>query len=44
VPTSTVAERRSWALLASGQINLRRVDGWDTFHVQPAKQNLDLAA
>jgi hypothetical protein len=33
-----------WALLASGQIHLRRVDGWDTFHVQPAEQNLDLAA
>ena len=33
-----------WALLASGQIALRRVDGWDTFHVPPAEQNLDLAA
>jgi hypothetical protein len=22
-----------WALLASGQISLRRVDGWDTFHL-----------
>ncbi len=33
-----------WALLASGQIALRRVNGWDTFHVPPAKQNLDLAA
>jgi putative transposase len=33
-----------WALLASGQIALRRVDGWGTFHVLPAEQNLDLAA
>jgi hypothetical protein len=31
-------------LLASGQISLRRVDGWHTFHVPPAEQNLDLAA
>ena len=22
-----------WALLASGQITLRRVDGWDTLHL-----------
>jgi len=33
-----------WALLASGQISLRRVDGWDTFHVPPAELNLDRAA
>ena len=33
-----------WALLASGQITLRRVDGWNTLHVAPADQPLDLAA
>jgi polar amino acid transport system substrate-binding protein len=33
-----------WALLASGQISLRRVDGWNTLHVPPAGHNLDLAA
>ena len=33
-----------WALLASGQIVLRRVDGWDTLAVAPAPQPLDLAA
>lgn len=33
-----------WALLASGQIVLRRVDGWDTLAVAPAPQLLDLAA
>jgi transposase-like protein len=33
-----------WALLACGQIALRRVDGWDTFHIPPAEQNLDVAA
>jgi putative transposase len=33
-----------WALLASGQITLRRVDGWDTLHVPPADRSLDCAA
>jgi putative transposase len=31
-----------WALLASGQITLRRVDGWPTLAHPPA--TLDLAA
>jgi putative transposase len=33
-----------WALLASGQITLRRVDGWDTLHLAPADKPLDRAA
>src|SRR5512135_1153249 len=33
-----------WALLASGQIVLRRVDGWETLAVAPTVQPLDLAA
>jgi transposase-like protein len=33
-----------WALLASGQIVLRRVDGWDTLTVAPVPQPLDLVA
>jgi hypothetical protein len=28
----------------SGQVTLRRVDGWDTQHVTPADESLDLAA
>jgi transposase-like protein len=44
LPCAETACMLFWALLASGQINLRRVDGWDTFHVPPAEQNLDLAA
>ena len=44
LPCAQTACMLFWALLASGQIALRRVDGWDTFHVQPAEQNLDLAA
>ena len=31
-----------WALLAGGQITLRKVDGWQTLHVQP--NMLDIAA
>ena len=44
LPRAETACLLFWALLASGQIALRRVDGWDTFHVPPAEQNLDLAA
>ena len=33
-----------WALLASGQITIRKVVGWKTLHVAPAEQILDLAA
>jgi len=44
LPCAETACMLFWALLASGQISLRRVDGWDTFHVPPAEQNLDLVA
>ncbi|MGH9440259.1 MAG: IS256 family transposase, partial [Terriglobia bacterium] len=33
-----------WALLASGQITLRKVDGWQTFNENPHKIELDRAA
>ena len=33
-----------WALLASGQITMRKVDGWQTLSRQPAVQCIDLAA
>ena len=33
-----------WSLLASGQIMLRKVDGWQSLHVAPAEQALALAA
>ena len=33
-----------WALLASGQINMRKVDGWQTLATQPIAQPIDLAA
>jgi transposase-like protein len=44
LPCAETACMLFWALLASGQINLRRVDGWDTFHVPPAERTIDLAA
>ena len=33
-----------WALLASGQINMRKVDGWQTLAIKPIDQPIDLAA
>ena len=34
----------SWALLASGQINMRKVDGWQTLVTKPIDQPIDLVA
>src|SRR5258707_7936013 len=44
LPCAETACMLFWALLASGQINLRRVNGWDTFHIPPAENHIDLAA
>jgi hypothetical protein len=33
-----------WALLASRQINMRKVDGWQTLAAKPIDQQFDLAA
>ena len=44
LPCAETACMLFWALLASGQITLRRVDGWDTLHVPPVDRKLDLAA
>jgi hypothetical protein len=33
-----------WALLASGQINMRKVNGWQTLATKPIDQPIDLAA
>jgi hypothetical protein len=33
-----------WALLASGQINMRKVDGWQTLATKPIDQPIELAA
>jgi putative transposase len=44
LPCAETACMLFWALLASGQITLRRVDGWDTLHVAPVDKPLDRAA
>jgi putative transposase len=44
LPCTETACMLFWALLASGQITLRKVDGWQTLHVEPAEQQLDRAA
>ncbi len=42
LPCAGTACMLFWALLASGQIVLRKVDGWQSLHEQP--RALDLAA
>ena len=42
LPSAETAAMLFWALLASGQITLRRVDGWPTLERSPT--DLDLAA
>ena len=44
LPCADTACMLFWALLASGQITLRKVDGWKTLHIAPAEQILDLVA
>jgi transposase-like protein len=43
LPSAETAAMLFWALLASGQINMRKVDGWQTF-ATPIDQPIDLAA
>jgi hypothetical protein len=33
-----------WALMASGQITMRKVDGWQSLVKKPSDQVIDLAA
>jgi putative transposase len=44
LPCAETACMLFWALLASGQITMRKVDGWPSLHVAAAKLPLDLAA
>jgi putative transposase len=44
LPSAETAAMLFWALLASGQITLRKVDGWQTLSQPPALQCIDLAA
>jgi transposase-like protein len=44
LPSADTAAMLFWALLASGQINMRKVDGWQTLSTKPIDQPIDLAA
>jgi len=44
LPSADTAAMLFWALLASGQINMRKVDGWKTPATEPIDQLVDLAA
>ena len=45
LPSADTAAMLFWALLASGQINMRKVDGWQTLAAtEPGDQPIDLAA
>jgi putative transposase len=44
LPSAETAAMLFWALLASGQITMRKVDGWQTLAEAPAPQCIDLAA
>jgi transposase-like protein len=44
LPSAETAAMLFWALLASGQITMRKVDGWQTLAEPPTAQCIDLAA
>jgi putative transposase len=44
LPSAETAAMLFWALLASGQITMRKVDGWRSLNDTPSDQTIDLAA
>jgi putative transposase len=44
LPSAETAALLFWALLASGQITMRKVDGWQSLAEKPSDQIIDLAA
>src|SRR5947209_16132653 len=44
LPSAETAAMLFWALLASGQIKMRKVDGWQTLVTKPIDRPIDLAA
>ena len=44
LPCADTACMLFWALMARGQITLRKVDGWKTLHLAPAEQLFEQAA
>jgi putative transposase len=44
LPSAETAAMLFWALLASGQITIRKVDGWQSLGQPLAERAIDLAA
>ncbi|MGH7947164.1 MAG: IS256 family transposase [Opitutaceae bacterium] len=44
LPSAETAAMLFWALMASGQITMRKVDGWQSLNEKPSDQAIDLAA
>jgi transposase-like protein len=44
LPSAETAAMLFWALMASGQITMRKVDGWRSLTEKPSDQAIDLAA
>jgi putative transposase len=44
LPSAETAAMLFWALLACGQITMRKVDGWQSLGEPPASLPLDLVA
>jgi transposase-like protein len=44
LPSADTAAMLFWSLLASGQIHMRKIDGWETLAAKPIAQPIDLAA
>ena len=44
LPSAETAAMLFWALMASGQIAMRKVDGWQSLNEKPSDQSIDLAA
>jgi putative transposase len=44
LPSADTAAMLLWALLASGQISMRKIDRWQTLAAKPLAQPIDLAA
>ena len=44
LPSPETAAMLFWALLASGQITMRKIDGWQTLATKPTDAVIDLAA
>jgi len=44
LPSAETAAMLFWALMASGQISMRKIDGWQSLPTKPIKQQIDRAA